>query len=182
MTQLKQLISTLDQLAIQAADIDRSRGEQPQALFDDRLFHGSAKLLVPCVKETKSTLETLIREQETGKLTTLRAEYLSERLFAQMSAIQRELATQAIRKKAPQHHSFYQKPINVIYQELAQHQDWERRLMEMVIDKQNALNSAPPFAQQQAQQALLVTEQRLERCRAAKIKLENQITYRERNQ
>ncbi|WP_194435332.1 primosomal replication protein [Vibrio fluminensis] len=182
MSQLKQLISTLDQLARQAADLDRSRGEHHQALFDERLFHGSARLLVPCVKEAQATLETLIREQDNGKLTALRAEYLSERLLAQVSAIQRELATRAIRKKEPKHHSHFQKPINVLYQELAQHQDWERRLMEMVRDKQLALNSAPPFAQQQAQQALLTTEQRLERCRVAKVKLEKQITYRERNQ
>lgn len=182
MSQLKQLNSTLEQLARQAADLDRSRGEHHQALFDERLFHGSARLLVPCVKEAQATLDTLIREQDNGKLTALRAEYLSERLLAQITALQRELATQAIRKKEPKHHSHFQKPINVLYQELAQHQDWERRLMEMVRDKQFALNSAPPFAKQQAQQALLATEQRLERCRAAKVKLEKQITYRERNQ
>lgn len=182
MSQLKQLISTLEHLARQAADLDRSRGEHHQALFDERLFHGTARLLVPCVKEAQATLDTLIREQDNGKLTALRAEYLSERLLAQVSAIQRELATQAIRKKEPKHYSHFQKPINVLYQELAQHQDWERRLMEMVRDKQLALNGAPPFAQQQAQQALLTTEQRLERCRVAKVKLEKQITYRERNQ
>ncbi|OLQ85685.1 primosomal replication protein, partial [Vibrio panuliri] len=142
----------------------------------------SSGLLVPCVKEAQATLTTLMREQESGKLTALRAEYLSERLFSQLSAIQRELATQSIRKQEPKHHSHFQKPINKLYQELAQHQEWERRLMDMVLDKQQALNSAPPFAQQQAQQALLATEQRLQRCRDAKNKLENQITYRERNQ
>lgn len=182
MNQLKQLVSTLDQLAMQAAQIDRRRKEHHQPLFDETLFHCKARLLVPCVKETQSTLETIIREQDSGRLTSLRAEYLTERLFAQVSALQRELATQPIRKNEPKHYSHYQRPINVLYQELAQHQDWERRLMEMVRDKLAELETASPFAQQNAQQALLSTEQRLERCRAAKLKIEKQITYRERHQ
>ncbi|MGF1910626.1 primosomal replication protein [Vibrio kasasachensis] len=182
MSQLKQLVSTLEQMAIQAAQLDRSRGEHHQALFDAHLFHNSTRLLAPCVKEASATLNTLMREQDSGRLTSLRAEYLSERLFSQISAIQRELATQSIRKREPKHYRHFQKPINALYQELAQHQEWERRLMELVRDKQIDLENASPFAQQQAQQALLVTEQRLERCRSAKIKLENQITYRERHQ
>lgn len=54
--------------------------------------------------------------------------------------------------------------------------------MEMVRDKELALQYAPPFQQQAAQQELLATEQRLKRCQEAKLKIENQITYRERNQ
>ncbi|WP_171972096.1 primosomal replication protein PriC, partial [Vibrio panuliri] len=73
MTQFKPLIATLEQLAVQAAELDRSRGEHHQALFDERLFHGSSRLLVPCVKEAQATLTTLMREQESGKLTALRA-------------------------------------------------------------------------------------------------------------
>lgn len=182
MSQLKQLSTTLEQLAQQAAQLDRQRGEHHLPLFDAVLFHCKARLVVPCVKETQATLDTIIREQDSGKLTPIRAEYLTERLLAQISAIQRELATQTIRKSEPKHKSYYQKPINVLYQELAQHQEWERRLMEMVRDKQMALQYASPFQQQQAQQALLTTEQRLKRCQEAKIKLEKQITYRERNQ
>ncbi|EGU32233.1 primosomal replication protein N'' [Vibrio ichthyoenteri ATCC 700023] len=182
MNQLRQLVTTLEQLAVQAAQIDRRRSEHHQPLFDETLFHCKARLLVPCVKETQSTLDTIIREQESGRLTSLRAEYLTERLYAQVAALQREIATQPIRKNEPKHYSHYQKPINVLYQELAQHQDWERRLMEMVRDKLAELETAPPFAKQTAQQTLLSTEQRLERCRAAKLKIEKQITYRERHQ
>lgn len=139
-------------------------------------------MLVPCVKETQSTLESLIREEEAGILTTLRAEYLTERLFSQISAIQRELATTNIRKNEPKHKSYYQKPINELYQQMAQHQEWERRLKEMVREKELALEYAPPFQQQAAQQALIATEQRLKRCQESKLKIEKQITYRERNQ
>lgn len=182
MSKISQLKSTLEELAVQAANLDRQRGEHHLALFDERLFQCKAKLLVPCVKETQSTLQSIVREDEAGKLTTIRAEYLTERLLAQVSAIQRELATTKIRKNEPKHKSYFQKPINELYQHLSQHQDWERRLMEMVRDKELALQYAPPFQQQAAQQDLLTTEQRLKRCQEAKLKIEKQITYRERNQ
>ncbi|MDC5848216.1 primosomal replication protein [Vibrio europaeus] len=182
MSKVKQLQSTLEQLAINAAALDRQRGEHHLALFDERLFRCKAKLLVPCVKETQSTLDSIMREEDAGKLTAMRAEYLTERLLAQISAIQRELATTTIRKNEPKHSSYFRKPINELYQHLAQHQDWERRLMEMVREKELALQYAPPFQQQSAQQALMATEQRLQRCQEAKLKIEKQITYRERNQ
>jgi len=182
MSKINQLQSTLEQLAVNAAALDRDRGEHHQPLFDERLFQSRSKLLVPCVKETQSTLESIIREEQAGKLTAMRAEYLTERLLAQIAAIQRELATTRIRKQEPKHKSYFQKPINELYQHLAQHQEWERRLMEMVRDKELALQYAPPFQQQAAQQALIATEQRLKRCQEAKLKVEKQITYRERNQ
>ncbi|MGY5537686.1 primosomal replication protein [Vibrio brasiliensis] len=182
MSKFNQLQSTLEQLAVDAAALDRKRGEHHQPLFDERLFHSRSKLLVPCVKETQGTLESIIREQTAGKLTALRAEYLTERLLSQVSALQRELATTKIRKQEPKHKSHFQKPINELYQNLAQHQEWERRLLEMVRDKELALQYAPPFQQQAAQQALIATEQRLKRCQEAKLKVEKQITYRERNQ
>jgi primosomal replication protein N'' len=69
-----------------------------------------------------------------------------------------------------------------LYQELAQHQEWARRLRDLVSQKQQELNRAPAFNKSQAQKVLLATEQRLERCQAAIFKLENQITHREKNQ
>lgn len=91
-------------------------------------------------------------------------------------------STQSIRKSEPKHSSYYRKPISDLYQDLAQHQDWERRLMEMVRDKQYALEQASVFQKQAAQQALLAVEQRLKRCQEAKAKIEKQITYREKHQ
>lgn len=182
MSQFAQLAEMLKQLATQAAQLDRRRGEHHQPLFDERLFHSRARLLVPCVAEAQATYDTIIREQQSDRLTAMRAEHLTEQLTAQITAIQRELSTQKIRKNEIKHSSYYRKPINVLYQELAQHQEWERRLKEMVRDKENALQRAPAMQRQQAQQALVATEQRLLRCQAAKLKIEQQITYREKNQ
>lgn len=182
MSDLSRLNSLLDELKHHAAQVDRVRGEHHQPLFDDVLFHCRGKLLTPCVQEAESTLNAITREQHAGKLTQQRAEYLTERLLAQVGAIQRELSTQSIRKNEPKHSSYYRKPISDLYQDLAQHQDWERRLMEMVLDKQQALEQASVYHKQAAQQALLAVEQRLKRCQDAKAKIERQITYREKHQ
>jgi len=182
MKDLSKLTFLLEQLKSNAAHVDRSRGENHLPLFDDTLFHCRAKLLIPCVTEAQSTLESILREQKADKLTQARAEYLTERLLAQISAIQREISTQGIRSNEPKHSSYYRKPINELYQNLAQHQDWERRLKILVSDKEQAVNNAPGFQKQAAQQALLVVEQRLKRCQEAKTKIEKQITYREKHQ
>ncbi|ENI4126980.1 primosomal replication protein [Vibrio fluvialis] len=182
MSDFARLTTLLDDLKRSAAQIDRVRGEHHHPLFDAVLFHCHGKLLTPCVQEAESTLSAILREQQAGKLTSQRAEYLTERLLAQVAAIQRELSTQSIRKSEPKHSSYYHKPISDLYQDLAQHQDWERRLMEMVRDKQYALEQASVFQKQAAQQALLAVEQRLKRCQEAKAKIEKQITYREKHQ
>ncbi|CAH1540826.1 Primosomal replication protein N prime prime [Vibrio rotiferianus] len=179
---IKQLSESLEQMSNQAAALDRQRGEHHVPLFDERLFHCRSRLLVPCVKEATATLDSIVREQKEKKLTALRAEYLTERLVAQITAIQREISTTKIRKGEIKHSSHFRKPINVLYQELAQHQEWARRLREMVLEKERTVEIAPSFARAEAQKVLLATEQRLQRCEAALLKLENQITHREKNQ
>ncbi|WP_423839681.1 primosomal replication protein [Vibrio mytili] len=179
---IEQLSQNLDHMAKQAAVLDRQRGEHHVPLFDERLFSCRSRLLTPCVKEAKATLATILREQAENMLTSQRAEYLTERLVAQISAMQREISTTKIRKNEIKHSSHFRKPINALYQELAQHQEWARRLREMVLDKERALASATSFQRAEAQKVLLATEQRLARCEAALLKLENQITYREKHQ
>ncbi|MCL9782328.1 primosomal replication protein [Vibrio sp. S4M6] len=180
--QLQDIKITLDNLLKQAAVVDRQRGEHHQALFDSRLFHSKSRLLVPCVEEAKATLDSLMREQAAEKLTAQRAEFLTERLVAQIQAIQRELSTQSIRRDEPKHYHHFRKSINQLYQELAQHQEWERRLKDMVRAEELALSQASFHQQSQAQQKLIKTEQRLKRCQESKLKLEKQITFREKNQ
>ena len=179
---LKQLAQSLEGISKQAAILDRQRGEHHVPLFDERLFSCRSRLLVPCVKETCATLDSIMREKEQNKLTLLRADYLTERLVAQISAIQREISTTRLRKGEIKHSSHFRKPINVLYQELAQHQEWARRLRQLVIEKQIAASASTGFNKTEAQNVLLATEKRLERCEAALLKLENQITYREKNQ
>lgn len=182
MVDLTRLSPILEQLAHSAAEVDRRRGEQTHFLFDVRLFACRSRLLVPCVNETQAMLKSMINEQQAGILNSERAQHLSEKLVAQIEAIQREIQTQAIRRAEPKHYSHYKKPISDLYQDLAQHQEWERRLDQMVREKEKQVTACASYTEQQKlQKELLTTEQRLVRCRAAMIKLEQRITYREQN-
>lgn len=182
MASFSQLKQNLEQMKFDAAHLDRQRGEHHLPLFDSSLFTCRSRLLTPCVDEAIATFDAIEREKAHKLLTTQRAEYLTERLLAQISAIQRELSTSHFRKDEPKHSSYYRKPISQLYQDLSQHKEWERRLMDMVLDKHKALEEAAGFNRSHAQQAVLKTEQRLERCRQAIIKIEKQITYREQHQ
>ncbi len=182
MTNFNSIEIMLEQLAKTAAEIDRRRGEQRLPLFDERLFGCRSRYLVPCINETKSTLASIQREEKFGLLTTQRAEYLTQMLVAQIEAIQREVATQRIRSNEPRPKGSYKKPISDMYQDLVQHQEWERRLTQMIREQEQAINHCSSFdQQQQLQKTLLATEKRLERCKAATIRLEQQITYREQH-
>ncbi|MBG0758324.1 prepilin peptidase [Vibrio cidicii] len=179
---LKEVAEKLEQMAVQAIELDSLRGEHHAPLFDEQLFSCRAHVLTPCVEEAKATLETLMREQNEQILTSQRAQFLSERLLTQLAAISRELlADKVTRKDASVAMNYSRKPINLLYQELAQHQEWRRRLRELVTEKQRALVMASAPDRAQAQQALLVAEQRLARCQAAIVKIENQITDQEKD-
>ncbi|KYN89787.1 prepilin peptidase [Vibrio cidicii] len=179
---LKEVAEKLEQMAVQAIELDSLRGEHHAPLFDEQLFSCRAHVLTPCVEEAKATLETLMREQNEQILTSQRAQFLSERLLTQLAAISRELlADKVTRKDASVAMNYSRKPINLLYQELAQHQEWRRRLRELVTEKKRALAMASAPDRAQAQQALLVAEQRLARCQAAIVKIENQITDQEKD-
>lgn len=179
---LKEVAEKLEQMAVQAIELDSLRGEHHAPLFDEQLFSCRAHVLTPCVEEAKATLETLMREQNEQILTSQRAQFLSERLLTQLAAISRELlADRVTRKDASVAMNYSRKPINLLYQELAQHQEWRRRLRELATEKQRALVMASAPDRAQAQQTLLVAEQRLARCQAAIVKIENQITDQEKD-
>lgn len=182
MVELSSLKPLLEQLAITAVQIDRTRGEQHTYLFDERLFACRSRLLVPCVNESKSMLQSMINEQQAGLLTTERAEHLCDKLVSQIQALQREIKTQSIRSSEPKHYSHFRKPIGEMHQDLAQHKEWERRLTIMVSEKEQQLQRCYSLKDQPAiQKELLATEQRLEKCKQAMVKLEQRINYREKN-
>lgn len=181
MSNFSDIADKLDTLAKQAAQRDRQKGEHHQPLFDEHLFSCRARFLVPCVSEAQATYDSIIREQQANRLTQLRAEHLSQKLIAQLEAIQRELATGSIRHNEIKHSSHYRKPISELYQDLSQHQEWEIRLKDLVLQKTHQVDHCSSLQRAKAQQDLLVAEQRLERCQAAKLKIEKQITYRERH-
>ncbi|MEC6795882.1 primosomal replication protein [Photobacterium sp. S4TG1] len=181
MIDLSRLQTLIEQLQQQAIEADRLRGEAQRPLFDQQLFRHRSKLLTPCVIEIAQKLTILQKEQQAGKLLPERTQHMCERLVAQINAIQRELATQHLRKKEPQQAAKWQRSINDVYQDLNKHRDWERRLKAMLRDKEALVNRCgSQFEQQQAQKEVLALEGRISRCQAALITLENEINRRER--
>jgi len=181
MPDLKRLENILEQLAHDAAQIDRKRGEASRPLFDEQLFFCRSKLLTPCVTEVRSEITALRNERKAGILQASRTQHICEKVVAQIQAIQRELATLQIRKNEPKRRQGWRRPIHEMYQDLAQHQDWERRLAAMQRDKEMMLNRCSTLAeQQQLQKEILAVEGRLSRCRASLTKIEKDISLRER--
>ncbi|ELR67297.1 Primosomal replication protein N prime prime [Photobacterium marinum] len=181
MPDLKRLENILDQLAHEAAQTDRKRGEAQRPLFDEQLFLCRSKLLTPCVNEVRSEIKALRDERRAGKLNTTRTQHICEKLVAQIQAIQRELATKQIRKNEPKRNQGWRRPIHELYQDLAQHQDWERRLAAMQRDKEMMLTRCTTLAEQQKmQKEVLALDGRLSRCRASLAKIEKEISQRER--
>lgn len=181
MPDLQRLETLIDQLGKDAAQLDRTRGESERPLFDEHLFHCRSKLLTPCVNELRDEIRALRMERRTGRLEAARTQYVCEKLVSQIQAIQRELATQQIRKNEPKRTSGWRKPIHQLYQDLAQHQDWERRLAAMLRDKEHLLNRRTSLTERQTlQQEVLALGGRLTRCRAALRKIEKDISLQER--
>lgn len=178
---IKQLSNGLEQMSEKAASLDHQRGHHEAMLFDERLFRCRSRLLVPCVNEARATLNDIIKEQKEGKLNAQRAEYLTDRLVAQITAIQREISIAEIPKAKPKKSARQDKSLDALKQEVAQHKEWARRLREMVIEKQQIVAIAPAHLHTEAQKAVLTAKQRLIRCEAALHELEKQVTQRENN-
>ncbi|MCG9596810.1 primosomal replication protein [Vibrio sp. Isolate25] len=182
MNQFSRLSSLLEHLEREAAQLDSTRGEHYGPLFDQKLFRCQSKQLAPYVDETRETLDKILMEQSSRSLTPEQAEFLSERLLCQVSAIKRELATQSLRINEPRDKSFNQQSLNDLYQNLAQHQEWELRLKDLVQSKEIEHKHADARSKSLAAQTLQSARRRLQRCQQAKVKIEKQIIYKERNQ
>ncbi|MGF1687662.1 primosomal replication protein [Photobacterium japonica] len=181
MPDLSRLEQIVSQLAQQATQVDKQRGVGRRPLFDEQLFHCRSKQLMPCIHEIRHEIEALRSEQDAGRLLPARTRHVCERIVAQIQAVQRELATLDIRKNEPKPQRSWRKPLHELYQELAQHQEWERRLEDMVRDKHQLLPRCTTQQEQlHTQREIVALEARLTRCTAARVKIEVSIGQRER--
>lgn len=145
-----------------------------RARFDNQLFHTRAVYFRDYLEETENTLQQLRHCVETHQ--HAQVAFLAERLVAQLAALQRERATESLRKNEPTprlQENFYEK--------LATHQDFERRLLAMISDRENRHAAlTQPSAQQTLQKEIVALEGRLQRCRQALVRIERQIECQER--
>ncbi|MCA2015921.1 primosomal replication protein [Vibrio tritonius] len=183
MNNLSQLRHGLNQLAADATRFDEKRGKDVKPLFDKALFRNDTRHAVSCVKEAQATLESLIVGQRNATLTKESAEYLTERLLLQINALYRTLAS--VPAKIDQQevaNTNQHKTLDDLYRDKIQHQEWLRRLNQLVADKQVALEQSDYLTRSPAQEALNVAEQRLQRCQIALANIEQLITQKEKQQ
>lgn len=170
------LLQHLDQqLALLAAAVaPYADTRTASARFDQQLFHCHTTRLGDYLQEVQQTLQGL--KQSVTDNRAERVAWMAERMVLQMGALQRELATQTLRRneKVPV------QPAENLYEKLAEHQDFERRLRAMIADRESLLAVQETLAQQQQlQRELAALEGRLQRCRQALKRIERQIENRE---
>lgn len=169
---LQQLDTQLAQLAQAVAPHANKR--TAQARFDHQLFHSHSTRLGDYLLEIEQTLSQL--KQSVRDNRAERVAWMAERVVLQMGALQRELATQTLRQRESP-------PVakkENLYEKLAQHQDFERRLSAMIADRESLLGTQETLAQQQLlQREIAALEGRLQRCQLALKRIERSIENRE---
>ncbi|HEI6883785.1 TPA: primosomal replication protein [Yersinia enterocolitica] len=145
-----------------------------QARFDLKLFGNHGNRFRDYLLEVHKNIAQL--KQVVAENRTQQVAFLAEKLVAQISALQRELATQKLRKTNPEPKYNKLDP----YHKLAEHQDYERRILAMIQDRESQLGKQNLLTEQQKiQKELAALEGRLMRCRQALIKIERSIEKKE---
>ncbi|MCL9774382.1 primosomal replication protein [Vibrio methylphosphonaticus] len=164
---LKDLHTRLEKLRQSAAAYDAERKKSTVLLFDDQLFNASSRFLSPCVHEAKDNL----RQLSSPSISLTKAQYLADRLVAQLEALERALAPFAQSNPNAQESQD-------LHSQLRQHKEWEARLCALVRHKESLLGSGGN--KDELEQEWQVAEQRLQRCRAALLNIEHQINESEK--
>lgn len=170
--QIKQLQTLIESQLQQADFLDKHYGSRANEMFEEHLFQANRYLLIPCINECKSTLNKLITKLDTKN--SIEIKFLCEKLLAQQEAIQKELLSQEIRNNEYKNLPKPYTTIDKLAGDYAKHQEWERRLLLMVQNKRKQVEFVPSPS---SQKELVALENRLERCRAAMLKLEKKIMY-----
>lgn len=173
--QTSQLLITLSDrlaaLAVQIEAVDNQQAAQPR--FAHTLFQTRGARLADYLAESRLTLQQLTQSAEQGNAE--RVAWLAQRLIDQITALARELATLDLRRAQPAR----AEPKDN-YARLDEHQDYERRLIAMIRDRESLRSNAGDGPrQQQLQQEIAALEGRLSRCRQALRRIERQIERRE---
>lgn len=173
--QSSRLLTTLtQQLNNLAGRVDSSAGTRvQQSRFDHQLFHSRGTRLADYLAESRLTLSQLEHAVEQNRAE--RVAWLAQRLIDQMTALAREMATQDLHRHQPK-----AAPATDYYARQAEHQDYERRLIIMIRDRDSLRAACTDTARvHQLQREVAALEGRLARCRQALARIEKVIERRE---
>ncbi|PIJ50615.1 prephenate dehydrogenase [Erwinia sp. OLTSP20] len=168
---LTQLQARLTELAERLTPVAQQRSAR--ARFDNQLFHSQSVRLADCLQEADRNMAQL-RQAVTHQRSEQVAWY-AERLVLQITALERELATQTLRKTEPAQADTGK----TLYEKLAEHQEYERRLQSMIADRERQLESGVQPNAPLVQREIAALEGRLQRCRQALKNIERRIESRE---
>lgn len=169
---LLQLDTQLAQLALAVEPHANKR--TARARFDHQLFHCATTRLGDYMLEIQQTMAQLKQSVKDNRPESVA--WMAERVVVQMAALQRELATQKMRSS--EHVPSVVK--ENLYEKLAEHQDFERRLRAMIHDRESLLATQDTLTdRQQLQRELAALEGRLQRCLQALKRIERGIEKRE---
>ncbi len=177
--------------------------------FNVGLFHCTSVALYDYVIELEDNFNTLLRLNQQGNhQLNPRGELLTQQLTALIQAVRaNEIARKEHRFQTASNNQRFANytPTNEnkknkyygsspagqqaashimtnshqIHQELAQHHEYERRLNEMVYERQAKMNNAKATLAQQLQKEILALHQRLGKCRRAISAIEERIQFAE---
>jgi primosomal replication protein N'' len=137
------------------------------ARFDRQLFRTRSSFLQACVDEARGNLKAL--HQAVEKQQFEQVQWLAEHLVAQLEAIARESAAWSLRgwdNGSPALTRWQRKRL--------QHQEYERRLLEMTRERRQQLAQATTLVdQQRLSREVEAFSARLARCRGALENIEN---------
>lgn len=155
-----------------------------QDIFNSSIFNTHSDDINDYLVELKRNIDKLMRIQDTQY-----AGYIAETITQQFSALKQLAHAVSVNDSAKQYQKSHRqqlqnvkklqqqayRPIQSLYAELSELKEFERRLIDMVSDKQALLHKAEQNNKHELQQQVLTTQQRLGRCRQAISQVEEQI-------
>lgn len=153
-------------------------------IFNSSYFHTQSDDIKDYVKEIKTNIERLAKVKD-----QTHADYLSDMIAHQFGCFKNLLNSGDLNSKYAAHRGKHiklqQRVKNIaqqatqtsqsLYEELSKLHEYERRLIDMVADKQASLNQHAGANKSELQQQVLLTQQRLGRCRQAITGVEDKI-------
>ena len=188
---VQELKNKVDELKHQLSAVLQGQQQWFKAsdVFNSSHFYTKSDELKDYIKELENNVNRLVTVND-----TTHAEYLTERISVQFTCLKNFYNSSYLSKKyTSQNKQLYSKVNRVkqiaakatqssqeLYQELSKLQEYERRLLDMVTEKQSMLNQAQQgrisnTQKTELQNQVLVTQQRLGRCRKAISGVEEQI-------
>jgi primosomal replication protein N'' len=153
--------------------------------FVSSSFYTQSDEVQDYLKELNSNIQKLANSQS-----SVHVEYLTERVTNQFTCLKNLINSVSVNTKTKRQDSSLTERVNQmkqlaarvtrssqdLYAELSKLQEYECRLEQMVQDKQRTLTEYKGIAKRtELQQQVLITQQRLGRCRQALSKVEEQI-------